>query len=169
MSSLFIPAEVIRMKRDGAVLTDGQIKHFIDDYTSGKIPDYQMSALLMAIYFKGLNEKETYALTQAMINTGSVIDLSSISEFKVDKHSTGGVGDKTSMVLGPLGAAAGCTRFAGPLAVRETGRPDGIAPDGQRYSIDEQQRRGRERYAIPEDDWRIGPKTNIDRSGPIGR
>jgi hypothetical protein len=68
-----------------------------------------------------------------------------------------------------VSSAVGCTRFAGPLAVRQTGRPDALGPDGRPYSIEEQQRRGRERYAIPEDDWRIGPKINIDRPSPLGQ
>ncbi|HPI41275.1 MAG TPA: thymidine phosphorylase [Pseudobdellovibrionaceae bacterium] len=103
----YIPAELIKKKRNGEELTEDQINFFINQYTQQNIPDYQMSALLMAIYFKGMSSSETYALTKTMLNSGRVVDLSSISGFKVDKHSTGGVGDKTSLILGPIVASAG--------------------------------------------------------------
>jgi len=106
-SQLFIPAELIKYKRDGGTLTDGEIKKFVDGYTKGEVPDYQMSALLMAIFFRGMSEKETLALTQTMLFSGQILNLESISAFKVDKHSTGGVGDKTSLVVAPIVAAAG--------------------------------------------------------------
>lgn len=102
-----LPAEIIKKKRNGGELTDQEISEFITQYTRGEIPDYQMSALLMAIYFRGMTDQETLTLTKCMLHSGKVIDLKSIPEFKVDKHSTGGVGDKTSLILGPIVAAVG--------------------------------------------------------------
>lgn len=103
----FLPAEIIKAKRNGQVLSDKHIDEFIQSYAQGKLPDYQMSALLMAIYFQGMNDQETLSLTKAMLHSGEVVDFSSVPGFKVDKHSTGGVGDKTSLILGPIVAAAG--------------------------------------------------------------
>ncbi len=96
------PVEIIKKKRDGGVLGKEEILYFISAYLNGDIEDYQMSALLMAIYFKGINESETMAFTEAFINSGETIDLSFINKPKIDKHSTGGVGDKTSIILAPL-------------------------------------------------------------------
>jgi pyrimidine-nucleoside phosphorylase len=104
---MFLPAEIIKKKRNGVSLSSEEIEYFIRAYTDGTIPDYQMSALLMAIYFKGMNDSETLALTKSMLNSGVTVDLSKLSGFKVDKHSTGGVGDKTSLILGPIVAAVG--------------------------------------------------------------
>ena len=102
-----LPAEIIKKKRNKLELQPEEIEFFIDSYTAGRIPDYQMSALLMAIYFNGMSPRETVALTHTMLHSGIVVDTSSIKGFKVDKHSTGGVGDKTSLILGPVVAAAG--------------------------------------------------------------
>ena len=101
------PYDIIIKKRNGQELNTEEINSFINEYMEGNIPDYQVSALLMAIYFNGLNEKETADLTMAMVNSGDIIDLSQIHGVKVDKHSTGGVGDKISLIVIPLVASVG--------------------------------------------------------------
>src|SRR5581483_8934045 len=101
-------AELIQRKRDGRELSSEEISELVLGYARGEVPDYQMSAFCMAVYFRGLSSRETFALTDAMIRSGETLDLgAALGRKVVDKHSTGGVGDKTSLAVGPVVAACG--------------------------------------------------------------
>lgn len=106
---MFLAAELIKKKRSGLEHTREEIEFIVNGFTSGLLPDYQMSAWLMAVYFMGMTPRETATLTDVMLHSGRVLDFSNAKSLAVDKHSTGGVGDKTSMILAPIAAAAGCT------------------------------------------------------------
>src|SRR5580693_2414452 len=99
--------DLIQRKRDGGELSPEEISYLVDGYTRGEIPDYQMSAFLMAVFFANMTDREVSRLTESMMHSGEVLDLSGIEGVKVDKHSTGGVGDKTTLIVAPLAAAAG--------------------------------------------------------------
>ena len=99
--------DLIQRKRDGEELAPEEIEFLVEGYTNGDIPDYQMSSFLMAVFFSGMSDREVSRLTECMLRSGDTVDLSSIPGVKVDKHSTGGVGDKTSFIVAPLAAAAG--------------------------------------------------------------
>lgn len=100
--------DIIAKKRDGKELSDAEIRFVVNGYTNGEIPDYQVSALLMAIYFNGMSEAETTSLTQYMAMSGNMVDLTYFGNLSTDKHSTGGVGDKTTLIVAPIAAACGC-------------------------------------------------------------
>ena len=100
--------DIITKKKHGEELTDGEIAFFVDGYTRGEIPDYQISALMMAIYFRGMCDREIATLTREMARSGSMLDLSQFGNLTVDKHSTGGVGDKTTLIVAPIAASLGC-------------------------------------------------------------
>src|SRR5580658_1515982 len=99
--------DIIRKKRDGGELSREELAHIVEGYTKSQVPDYQVSAFLMAVYFAGLSETEVADFTDVIMRSGVVLDLSAIPGVKVDKHSTGGVGDKTSLIVAPVVATAG--------------------------------------------------------------
>src|SRR5512133_1900242 len=99
--------EIIKAKRDGQELRPEAIRALVEAYVAGTVPDYQMAAFCMAVFFRGMSDAETGALTDAMLRSGDVLDLSDVPGVKVDKHSTGGVGDKVSIALAPIAAACG--------------------------------------------------------------
>lgn len=102
-----LPVDIIKKKRNKQTLSKKEIEFFVEGFLAGKITDYQMTAFLMAVHINGMNENETFDLTEIMLNSGKTVDLSHIKKIKVDKHSTGGVGDKTSVILAPLVASCG--------------------------------------------------------------
>lgn len=107
--------DIIQKKRDGRELSDEEIGFFVNGYTKGEIPDYQAAALCMAIYFRGMSDRETVTLTECMARSGDMLDLSRFGDLTADKHSTGGVGDKTTLIVAPVAASLGCvvTKMSG--------------------------------------------------------
>lgn len=122
--------DLITKKRDGFELTKAEIEFIVHGYTQGNIPDYQMSSFLMATYFNGMTDQESTDLAIAMMHSGDTFNLEDIAGIKVDKHSTGGVGDKVTLVLGPLVAACGA-KFA-KMSGRGLGHTGGV-PQGVRH------------------------------------
>src|SRR6476619_4502103 len=116
------PQDIIRKKRDGHELTREEIEFFVRGVTTGDVADYQTTALLMAIFLNGMNEVEQATLTNAMLHSGDILDFSDIDKPKADKHSTGGVGDKTSLLIAPFAAAAGiCVHMISGRGLGHTG------------------------------------------------
>src|SRR5438034_6512764 len=130
-SGVIAAAELIRRKRDGERLSSDELSELVLAYARGEVPDYQMAAFCMAVYFRGLNGEETFALTDAMIRSGETIELGpALGRKVVDKHSTGGVGDKTSLAVGPIVAACGVPfgQMSGRGLGHTGGTPDKLEP-----------------------------------------
>ena len=131
--------DIIEKKRDGMALSDKEIAFFTSGVANGSIPDYQSAALLMAMYLRGMNDNETVMLTQAMAHSGEMLDMSRFGSMSVDKHSTGGVGDKTTPVIAPIVAATGCimAKMSGRGLGHTGGTVDKLASiDGYRVSLE---------------------------------
>ena len=125
--------DLIRKKREGEKLSEAEIRFLIGDYTAGIIPDYQMSAFAMAVLFRGMDAEETAILTDAMMRSGDTVDLSCFGHLSVDKHSTGGVGDKTTLIVAPLVASLGGNSLGQAAALGKQqqgfdGRSDAFSP-----------------------------------------
>lgn len=134
--------DIILKKRDGGELSDEEIGFFVEGYTNGAIPDYQASALCMAIFFRGMTERETVRLTECMARSGDTLDLSAFGDLSVDKHSTGGVGDKTTLIVAPTVASLGC--FVTKMSGRGLGHTGGTVDKlesirGYRTSLSEEE------------------------------
>ncbi len=131
--------DIIEKKRDGMALSDKEIAFFTSGVADGSIPDYQSAALLMAMYLRGMNDNETVMLTQAMAHSGEMLDMSRFGSMSVDKHSTGGVGDKTTPIIAPIVAATGCimAKMSGRGLGHTGGTVDKLASiDGYRVSLE---------------------------------
>ncbi|MBR6921115.1 MAG: thymidine phosphorylase, partial [Clostridia bacterium] len=134
--------DIIQKKRDGFELSDNEIKFFIEGYTKGEIPDYQASALCMAIFFRGMSEAETVTLTKCMAESGDQLDLSRFGTLTADKHSTGGVGDKTTLIVAPVVACLGgiVTKMSGRGLGHTGGTVDKLESiPGYRTSLSEEE------------------------------
>lgn len=151
--------DIIEKKRDGCVLSEEEINFFVNGYVGGEIPDYQVSALLMAIFFRGMNRQETVFLTKAMLNSGDMADLSCFNGKSVDKHSTGGVGDKTTLIVAPISAALGC--FVAKMSGRGLGHTGG--------TVDKLESIKGYKTALSSDDFiKIAKKTGVCVVGQTG-
>lgn len=126
-------SEIIARKRDGLKLGQAEIDFMVQGFVKGEIPDYQIAAFLMAVYIRGLVKEETFFLTKSMIDSGETVNLSVIEGIKVDKHSTGGVGDKTTLVLAPLIATAGLSMVKSPAGHWDT--LEGLLISSSQYPV----------------------------------
>lgn len=151
--------DLIEKKRNGSVLSKEELEYWIGGCTEGSIPDYQSSALLMAIFFQGLTAEETLHLTMAMAASGEQMDLSSLGSHTVDKHSTGGVGDKTTLIAAPIAAAAGCT--IAKMSGRGLGHTGGTVDKLESIP-------GFETALSPDDFLRVAEKTGLCVVGQTG-
>ncbi len=145
---MFSMYDVIAKKRDGGTLSDTEIRSLIDGYTTGEIPDYQIAAWLMAVYLRGMTAGETASLTDAMLHSGDIVDLTSFGHLSADKHSTGGVGDKTTFIVAPLAAVLGCktAKMSGRGLGHTGGTIDKLeAIPGYRVSLSEEEFRAQVR------------------------
>ena len=151
--------DIIEKKRDGGILSEEEINFFVNGYVSGEIPDYQVSALLMAIFLKGMNKQETVFLTKSMLNSGDKADLSCFDGKAVDKHSTGGVGDKTTLIVASIAAALGC--FVAKMSGRGLGHTGGTVDKLESIS-------GYKTALSPEEFISIAKKAGISVVGQTG-